>query len=97
MKIAFIALLILCLGYQSITSFTFNQYLKNQDNVYWMGYGPPFSQRVLEITKFIRQGRLDSENIHQQVSRNGQRFKYDFAATKYIVENLKVISPENKR
>ena len=84
--------LIMC--YNFISFFNFNSYIKSGRDLYWLGYGPPFKHRVEEIKSLVDKGEVDLESIHNAVSRDSKRFKCDFMATKYIVENLDYISYE---
>ena len=53
---------------------------------------PPFKYRAEEIKKIVKEGDTDIESIHQKVSLDRRCHKYDFIATKYIVENIDAIS-----
>ncbi|MBU0693403.1 MAG: glycosyltransferase family 39 protein [Candidatus Omnitrophica bacterium] len=96
-KYIILATLLILVFYQLGCSFNFfNNYIKGQKNVLWMGYGPPFKYRVDEIKQIMKAGCRDPWEIHQKIAgnKNSQaRFKYDFGATKYIVENIDSISP----
>lgn len=77
---------------QAFCSFDFfiNQ-IKTNKNIDWMGYGPPFKHRVKEIKLKMKEGYAAAKDIHAAITNNQEVFKYDYQATKYIVENINVL------
>lgn len=87
-----VALSLVLLLSQGICSFEFfNKTIRGSRNIYWMGYGPPFKYRVEEIKQVMNKGFQDVKKIHRVVSQDKSRFKYDFLATRYIVDNMEFI------
>lgn len=86
-----VAILLILIYYQFSCSLNFNSYIKGEKDITWMGYGPPFKYRVEEIGQVMKQGVTRAEDIHQKILQSKPeylRYKYDFLATKYIVENF---------
>jgi hypothetical protein len=84
-----IAAVLIC--YQLFCSLAFISYIRERKQISWMGYGPPFKYRVEEIKKLMGKNKMKAEDIHQkilEVEPQQSRYKYDFSATKYIVENI---------
>ena len=77
--------------YQLVFSISFHKFIKTKKCIYG-DYGPPFKYRAEEIKKIVKEGDTDIESIHQKVSLDRRCHKYDFIATKYIVENIDAIS-----
>ena len=87
-----VALSLILLLSPGICSFKFfNKTIRGNKNIYWMGYGPPFKHRSEEIKKVMNKGFQDVKKIHLVVSQDKSRFKYDFLATQYIVDNMEFI------
>lgn len=63
--------------------------IKEDRNVVWMEYGPPYQYRHAEVEDILRGGVTDPQQVHFTLlqSKGGQAFKYDFPATRYLVEN----------
>lgn len=91
-----VTVIVLLISGQFICSFLFfNDYITKHNNIFWEGYGPPFTYRVEEIGVLMRKGYKDPQEIHRKIVHSKPEpwhYKYDFPATKYIVENISSIT-----
>lgn len=59
-------------------------------NIAWMEYGPPYRDRKSEIDGIVGRGLSDPAAVQDAIVRSKPEqalFKYDFAVTRFIVEN----------
>ena len=75
--------LLICL-FQFTVSFKFTNYIRSNENIEWMGYGPPYKYRVSEIKRIIRKKNPGFQGLQNILNPDGKRFKYDPDATRYI-------------
>lgn len=88
------ALLVLLATYQLQSSVAFVTFIKGQENLAWMDYGPHFRRRVEEIRKLVQQGVVEPEQVQEKLLQGKSpesSSKYDFPATEYIMLNLAAI------
>lgn len=88
------ALLVLLATYQLQSSVKFVTAIKDQEDLAWTEYGPPFRFRVEEIRKLVQQGVVEPQQVQEKLLEGKSpeaTLKYDFPATEYIVLNLGAI------
>jgi hypothetical protein len=86
-----IILMTVIMIYQLQSSIKFLTTIKEYQNIAWMDYGPPFRFRKIEIEDLMRHGVSDPTQAHSILLRSKTEpslFKYDFSATRYIVEDF---------
>jgi hypothetical protein len=95
MRFAVWALLAVLAAYQASSSIEFVTSIAAYRQLPWPGYGeeygPPFRFRVQEIKGLAQRGIVSPEEVQKQILATkppSEAPGYDFAATKYIVENL---------
>ena len=77
--------------YQLNVSVRFLNFITTQKNIAWMEYGPPLKVRVVEIRELSKQGIAAPEEIQRNLLQGKSQaaaLKYDFSATKYLLQNL---------
>lgn len=84
------------IAYQfAFSSCFFGNFIKEEKNIRWEQYGPPFKYRVDEIKKLMDSGETKPEDIQKKLLQDkpgNLSYKYDFGATKYIAENISAIT-----
>jgi 4-amino-4-deoxy-L-arabinose transferase-like glycosyltransferase len=95
---ATLTLLVLLICYQFSSSLKFVSSIASQKQLAWPGfgqdYGPPFHFRVREIRGLVQSGIVAPEAVQKHLvesKSSSATAGYDFPATEYIVENLKVL------
>ncbi len=86
-----IAFLVMLAAYQLQCSIKFVTYIKTQQNLAWMDYGPPFRRRVEEIRAVVNSGIIEPGRIQQTLLQGKSpesAYKYDLAATEYIARTI---------
>lgn len=89
-----VTVLVLLAGYQLQASVKFLHVIRDNQNLSWMEYGPPFQRRVEEIRSLVRQGIVEPQQLQQKLleRKSGElSYKYDFLATRYILLHLSSI------
>lgn len=92
------ALFVVLAGYQLCSSVKFVTSISAHGQLAWAGYGPgygpPFLYRVEEIRELAQKGIVEPETVQREILRGKSptaMVKYDFPATKYIIENLSAL------
>lgn len=86
-----VALLVVLAGYELQSSVRFVTYVKGQQNLAWMDYGPPFRHRVQEIRAVVNNGIIEPERVQEKLLQGKSpesTYKYDLLATEYIVRTI---------
>jgi hypothetical protein len=77
--------------YQGQSSLKFLETIGQQKNIGWMEYGPPFRYRLNEVRSIVDGGVTDAFQVQTILLRGKNEetaFKYDFPATRYIVDDM---------
>jgi hypothetical protein len=92
------ALLVVLVAYQMLSSVKFVTSITAHEQLAWKeygpGYGPPFCFRVQEVRELAQKGIVEPETVQKELLQGkppSATFKYDFLATKYIIENLNAL------
>ena len=92
------ALLVVLAAYQLHSSVKFVTSITEREQLAWAEYGPeygpPFRFRVQEIRELAQKGIVEPETVQKKLLEGkppSATLKYDFPATKYIIENLNAL------
>jgi 4-amino-4-deoxy-L-arabinose transferase-like glycosyltransferase len=92
------ALLVVLAAYQMLSSVKFVTSITSHKQLAWTEYGPeygpPFRFRVQEVRELAQKGIVEPETVQKELLQwkpPSATFKYDFSATKYIIENLNAL------
>jgi hypothetical protein len=88
---AAVASLVVLAGYQLQSALKFVTYIKGQQHIAWMEYGPTFRRRVEEIRALMSRGIVDPDRIQEKLLQDKSpemSTKYDLPATDYIAQNI---------
>jgi len=92
------ALLVVLAAYQLQSSVKFITSITARKQLAWAEYGPeygpPFRYRVEEVRALAEKGITDPETVQKKLLEGkppSATIKYDFPATKYIIENLNAL------
>ena len=93
-----LAVVVVLAAYQLQSSVKFVTSITEREQLAWAEYGPeygpPFRFRVKEVRELAQKGIVEPETVQKKLLEGKQPsaiFKYDFPATKYIIENLKAL------
>ena len=86
-----VTLLVVLVSYQLLSCVSFLASIKEQRNLAWMEYGPPFRYRVAEIRDLVNRGIVEPKQVQEKLLEGRSpelSYKYDFLATLYIVRGI---------
>lgn len=81
--------------YQTQSSIKFLAAIREEPNVAWMEYGPPYQVRLAEVENIAAHGITEPMQVQAVLLREksqSEAFKYDYGATRYLVENVAAVS-----